>query len=124
MRMFHERFLEDGYEGTIIRNMHGPYENKRSYHLQKYKDFIDSEFPIVGIEEGRGKLAGHVGNFVCEYKGNTFGVKLKGSTEFLKECYENHELWKDKWMSVKFQGYTSTNFVPRFPVGLKIRGVE
>ncbi len=32
----------------MLRNRNSPYEiDKRSYHLQKYKKFIDSEYKIV-----------------------------------------------------------------------------
>ena len=60
-----EKFQWDGYEGLMVRDPRAPYQNSRSYGLQKVKEFEDSEFPSVGVEEGRGKLAGHA-VFVCE----------------------------------------------------------
>jgi DNA ligase-1 len=50
-------FLEDGYEGAIVR-LNTPYENKRSKGLLKVKDFMDAEFEIAGIEEGKGNWEG------------------------------------------------------------------
>jgi len=47
-----------------------PYQQKRSYNLLKYKEFIDDEFIIVGAEEGKGILAGHVGSFICKIEAN------------------------------------------------------
>ena len=47
---YHDAFLADGYEGSILRLDLGPYENKRSKQLLKKKDFIDEEFKIVGAE--------------------------------------------------------------------------
>lgn len=116
-----EHFLEAGYEGVMVRTIQHPYEHNRSYSLQKYKKFIDAEFPIVGFKEGRGKLMGHVGAFVCRHLDNTFDVKLEGKTQFLKKCFDDHSLWLNKEMTVKFQGFTRKNNVPRFPVGLRIR---
>jgi DNA ligase-1 len=50
-------FLEDGYEGAIVR-MNTPYEHKRSKGLLKVKDFMDAEFEIADIEEGKGNWEG------------------------------------------------------------------
>lgn len=114
--------LERGYEGAMARNLDAPYENKRSNHLQKLKLFEDAEFEIVGVEEGRGKLAGHAGSFVCQTKeGNCFNAKLKGKISDLKDYFENFHKYDGKMMTVQFQGYTNKNNVPRFPVGLRIR---
>ena len=115
------RFLEERFEGAMLRNADAPYENKRSYHLQKVKEFQDDDFDILGIEEGRGKLAGHVGAFVCEGpEGRTFLAKAKGDTEFLRTCFQDHSKWKNKKLMVQYQGLTGANKVPRFPVGVRI----
>ena len=53
--MHYDGFLKQGYEGSILR-LNGPYEQKRSYNLQKFKDFSDTEATIVGYEAGKGKL--------------------------------------------------------------------
>ena len=117
-----EKFLSQGYEGAIVRNADGLYVGKRSYDLQKIKDFDDAEFEIVGIEEGRGKLMGHVGKFICETKdGTRFGAKMKGELSKLKEYFDNHSLWQGKMLTVKYQGLTNRNGVPRFPVGMRLR---
>ena len=55
-----KHFINQGYEGMMLRNSKGTYEHKRSYNLQKVKKMQDSEYKIVGIKEGRGKLSGHV----------------------------------------------------------------
>jgi DNA ligase 1 len=116
---------DQGYEGAMIRNAAGLYVNKRSYDLQKIKEFDDAEFEICGIEEGRGKLQGHVGAFKCKNSvGTEFLAKMSGDTERLRDYFENHKLWKGKKLTVKFQGLTGANGVPRFPVGVAIRDYE
>ena len=115
-------FLSLGYEGAMIRNSKGLYENKRSYNLQKVKEFLDDEFDIVGIEEGRGKLQGHVGSFICITKNKVrFNAKAKGELDNLKKYFEDHSLWQGKQLTVQYQGITNKSGVPRFPVGLRIR---
>lgn len=53
----YEDFMEQGYEGAMVRNFDGEYAiDKRSVDLQKVKVFETDEFRILGVEEGRGKL--------------------------------------------------------------------
>jgi DNA ligase-1 len=114
-------FVEQGYEGAMLRNSAGLYVNKRSSDLIKVKEMQDAEFEIVGIEEGRGKLAGHVGAFICRMaNGGTFSAKMAGETERLQDYFENHSLWEGKKLTVQYQGLTSYG-IPRFPVGIRIR---
>jgi ATP-dependent DNA ligase len=58
-------FLANGYEGSILR-LDRPYECKRSYNLQKFKDFHDTEATIVGYEAGKGKFTGLIGKFIMQ----------------------------------------------------------
>ena len=59
----HQVNLDRGYEGSILR-LDKPYECKRSYNLQKFKDFQDKEAFIVGYETGKGKREGTLGKFL------------------------------------------------------------
>ena len=69
----HANWLEAGYEGSILR-LDRPYEQKRSYNLQKFKDFHDTEATIIGYEEGKGKREGTLGKFfMMDDDQNEFG---------------------------------------------------
>jgi DNA ligase-1 len=59
----HQANLDEGYEGSILR-LDKPYECKRSYNLQKFKDFHDTEAFIVGYQAGKGKRTGTLGKFL------------------------------------------------------------
>ncbi len=123
----YERFMDQGYEGAMVRNIKGWYEsNQRSYNLLKVKEMIDAEFEVINVEEGRGKLLGH-GIFVCNIdpaRANTieniFTVKLKGPTDNLKQYWKDPSLAIGRQLTVQFQGWTKYN-KPRFPVGLRFR---
>ena len=106
----------------MARNTKGHYlVNGRSYDLLKIKEFIDEEFPVIGVEEGRGKLLGHA-IFVCKTKdGVEFRAKLKGKQEDLKKYFERPDLAINRQLTVKHQGYTNSNRVPRFPVAMRFR---
>jgi DNA ligase-1 len=117
----YEHFMDQGYEGAIVRNAAGNYEqNRRSYNLLKVKEFQDDEFKIVDVIEGRGKLAGH-GIFICETASHeTFKAKLKGDTDNLIQYWDKPKLAIGRMLTVQFQGYTKYG-MPRFPVGLRFR---
>ena len=57
--------IGSGYEGSILR-LDGPYQCKRSYNLQKFKDFHDDEATIVGYVDGKGKREGTLGKFLMQ----------------------------------------------------------
>ena len=69
----HQLNLDEGYEGSILR-LDTPYQCKRSYSLQKFKDFHDTEATIVGYVDGKGKREGTLGKFLMQDDdGITFG---------------------------------------------------
>ena len=68
----HEDWLDAGYEGSILR-LNGVYECKRSYNLQKFKDFHDTEATIVGYVLGQGKFTGLIGKFLMR---DDYGVEF------------------------------------------------
>ena len=53
------------YEGSILR-LDTPYQCKRSYSLQKFKDFHDTEATIIGYVDGKGKREGTLGKFLMQ----------------------------------------------------------
>ncbi len=112
-----DTYIKAGFEGVMVR-VNGPYENKRSKNLLKYKKFQDAEFVITGVEEGKGKLMGKAGAFVCETKeGYEFRVKMEGSLESLVEYLTNFNEYKGKYLTVRFFSLT-VDGIPRFPVGV------
>lgn len=113
-------FVESGYEGIILRNVNGIYRtNYRSHDLQKYKEFKEDEYEIVGFKEGDGRDKGTV-IWICKTDKNTFSVRPKGSLEYRKELYENAEKYINKKLTVIYQELSEMG-IPRFPVGKSIR---
>ena len=64
-RDIHAEFLDQGYEGSIMR-LDGLYKHGRSYDLMKFKDFSDTEATIIGYEAGKGKRTGTLGKFLMQ----------------------------------------------------------
>ena len=87
-KLWHEDFLKQGYEGSIIR-LNKPYEQKRSYNLQKFKDFKDAEATITGWVEGQGKRIGTVGKFIArDDDGIEFGMPVMDDYDTMKYMYD------------------------------------
>lgn len=107
--------VEQGYEGGIIREDR-MYEQKRSNGLLKRKDFEDSEFEIISIEEGKGNWAGYAKRVIFRLEdGRECGSGLAGNQDFARQLL----LERDKYVGgqVTVQYFTRTpDGVPRFPI--------
>ena len=125
MRSYHKEFTHDGYEGTIIRNRNSIYRfTHRSTDLQKFKDFIDDEFEIIGGKEGTGKDTGTV-IFRCKMKsGQVFDVRPKGSLKTRTIYWRMLEDLIGKMLTVRYQNLSDDKGIPIFPVGIGIRDYE
>ena len=117
------KYRKNGYEGAMIRNTLSLYENRRSYGLQKIKEFDDAEFEIVGVEAGRGRMS-ECAIFCCKTKnGGEFNCKMEGSLDTLKVFLKNPTSVIGKMLTVRYQGFTNGN-MPRFPIGVSVRDYE
>jgi ATP-dependent DNA ligase len=113
----------EGYEGAMVRNSKSMYEGKRSYGLQKIKEFDDAEFKITGVKSGRGRMA-DCAIFTCtNASGDLFDCKMEGSLDVLKEILKNPRSVIGKMLTVRYQGFTNGN-MPRFPIGVCVRDYE
>ena len=120
----HNKFVQNGFEGAIIRNMDGLYKyDHRSADLQKYKEFIDEEFEIVGGTEGTGLDKGCIIFRVKNKANHEFNVKPKGTRESRQEILQNIEKYIGKELTVRYQEL-SEDGVPIFPVGIAVRDYE
>lgn len=118
-------YVADGYEGAIIR-YNTKYENKRTWNLLKVKKFLDDEFEIVEVLEGRGKKAGTAGSMTMKLpNGELFNTNIKGGYSVYDEIWKERDALVGKTATIRFFEYTEYG-VPRFPYATKINreGVE
>lgn len=107
------RWLEEGYEGQIIR-LDTVYENKRSNSLMKRKEFITDEFDVVGMHEGDGNWSEAVKRFTLALpSGVEFGAGVRGEYESLAKLLQDGK--SPKWATVRYFGLTPDG-IPRFAV--------
>jgi len=145
-----KKFLDEGYEGIIMRNPGGPYKEGRATLregiLWKLKRFEDAEGRIIGLEEGtentnpqiinelglssrasfsEGKLpSGMLGTFLVEFEGDTISVSASGfSHEERKEFLKKPEKILGKILKFKYFKYGVKN-APRQAVALGIRDMR
>jgi DNA ligase-1 len=121
---YHDKLVSQGAEGTMLRNPKSYYENKRSNHLLKVKDYFDDEVIVEGMEYGEGKNNQVMGNLIVrwaphakkKYKG-TFNLG-SGFTD------EDRKNWKSLFnkgtvLTIKYFEIQSSG-KPRFPIYQKI----
>lgn len=95
-------YLADGYEGIILKDGAGEWEDKRSKTQIKFKGELECDLKIVAVEEGTGKAVGMLGAIVCESSDGIVKVNVgSGFTDANRKQY-----WKenivDKIVAVKY----------------------
>ena len=113
-------YIQEGYEGIMLRNKSGPYVSNHSHDLQKYKEFEEDEFVIVGFEEAGGRDAGTVIWRCATKTGNKFDCRPVGSIEYRKELFRNAQANVGKLLTIKYQELSEKG-IPRFLSGKSIR---
>jgi DNA ligase-1 len=127
----YSEYIEQGYEGLMIRTLSGDYENKRSKTLLKYKTFEDDEFEILDVYEGQGRLTGMVGQMLFKTKkGDMFFSTVNGTQEYLTELWSQKQELIGKKATVKYFELTADRIdengkiikggIPRFPKVINI----
>jgi ATP-dependent DNA ligase len=120
LKLFYEARLQDGYEGSMAKNLDGKYASgKRSHNLLKMKEFEDGEMIILEVLDGRGKDASLASKIRGEFTGPT-GKKviveptIACSYEKKREYWEKREYLKGKKATIKFKRLTADG-VPYIP---------
>lgn len=145
VKVWHDMYVKNGYEGIMVRNVAGLYVfDHRTKDLQKYKEFIDEEFKIVGMREPeviidpatREEVKLVVFDCFSPYvpekaddKFKTFGVRPKGTVVDRAQMFREIDTLIGKMMTVRYQELSVASEdkpggLPIFPVGITIRDYE
>lgn len=124
VKTLHDAWVQEGYEGAILRHVNGKYEaGKRSHFLIKVKEFKEEEFEIVDVVEGRGRFEGKA-VFVCKTKeGKQFNCTAPGTMKDKEDFLRDKDQLVNKQLTVKFFDWTEDK-IPQFPVGRAVRDYE
>ncbi len=125
LNSLYNQYLEQGYEGQMVRKSLSSYENKRSTSLLKRKEFIDSEYKVIDIDAGNGNRSGTAKHLVCycDKTKRTFNSNIKGSFDYLKEIYDNRKEYIGQLATIKYFQLTPDG-IPRFPYAIAFRNYE
>jgi ATP-dependent DNA ligase len=128
----HDKHMELGYEGTMARSGgdEGYVFQYRDNQLQKYKDFIDAEFTIIGAKDGKGSSEGQCcfrvqGNVKTggQYGDGSFDAMPKGTRKLRAEYWENWKSYVGKPLTVRYQRLSDEG-IPTIGVGIAVRDYE
>lgn len=97
-----EKYLADGQEGIILKDLSGIWEDKRAKHQIKFKGELECDLRIVGVECGSGKYETMLGAILCESSDGV--VKVSVGSGFSDDQRKNLITKKllDKIVAVKY----------------------
>lgn len=102
------KFVEDGYEGAILRNANSSYQHFRTDDLIKLKPYEDMEVTILDIIDpgsgnwgGSGKTAS-----VKMSNGKVFTATFKGSYETAVQILKDKDSWIGQEVTITYNGWT------------------
>ena len=112
----YKHYVQNNFEGQIIR-LDEPYEtDKRSKSLLKRKEYIDAEFPLVDILPGKGNWANAAKSAVyLAPNGETFSTGIAGTFEANAKILAE----KDRYIG----GEGTVTYFKFSPYGIPIQGV-
>ena len=87
----------------LMCNLDVPYKCKRHNGILKIKQFYTMDLPIVGCEEGSGRLANRLGAFVLDFKGNEVRVGSGFTDEERFWFWQQRESMVGKLCEVKYK---------------------
>jgi hypothetical protein len=95
-------YLAEGFEGIILKDGSGVWEDKRSKTQIKFKGELECDLKIVAVEEGKGKAVGMLGAIICESADGIVKVNVgSGFNDVQRKQYWKENL-VDKIVAVKY----------------------
>ena len=114
------KYLQLGFEGTILKDRNGIWEDKRSKGQIKFKGELECDLKVVDWEEGTGKNKGRLGNLVVESSDGVIRVGVgTGFTDLDRDTIKPNVV--GKIVSIKYnariqdkRGNVESLFLPVF----------
>lgn len=113
-------------EGCMV-NRDVPYFRKRHNGCLKVKKFYTMDLPIIGFEEGTGKLKGTLGALIADFDGNVVKIGSGFSDADRDLIWNNKADYIDRIVEVKYKDITKDKSTGlrslQFPIYICIREV-
>ncbi len=119
-----DRMVAEDKEGLML-NTDVPYYRTRHRGILKVKQFYTMDLPVIGAEEGSGRLSGTLGALMLEYKGNEVRVGSGFSAEQRRAYWQNREnlpmcMCEVKYKEISCDKNTGLESL-QFPVFVRLR---
>jgi len=121
IREAHTMYVDQGFEGTMIKDPDATYKRGRGRAVLKLKDFLDADCEVIGIEEGTGRHAGRLGALIVDYNGVRVNVGSGFSDAERDLIFKDPVAYISRLAEVQFQEETDDGSL-RFPVFISFRG--
>jgi len=117
-------YLNNGYEGIILRHPSNKYITRRSTYLMKFKPKKFDYYKIVGYVQEvdkHGNLKNSLGSLICSgFNGEEFGVGSGFTRKQREDLWKVKEKLIDKFCKVGYQSISSKKKVPRFSAFIEV----
>ena len=114
IKAHHDLFVQEGYEGAMVKDLDAPYKFGRGPEVMKLKAFHDVDLGVIAFKEGTGRHSEKLGSILVNYKGVEVNVGSGFSDEMRDEVWENQEKYLGVIAEVRYQEVTPDGSL-RFP---------
>ena len=119
-----EQMVAEDKEGLML-NTNAPYFRTRHRGILKVKQFYSMDLPIIRCDEGSGRLAGKLGAFVLDFRGNEVKVGSGFSDEQRNVYWQKREEIAGMLCEVKYKEISADKNTGlqslQFPVFIRVR---
>ena len=116
----HDEFVEEGFEGAMIKDPDAPYRFGRGFEVMKLKAFHDADLVIHTLTEGTGKYSGQLGSVTCDFNGVDVSIGSGFDDDLRKKMWSDRESFVGRMIEVRYQEVTPDGSL-RFPVFICFR---
>ena len=117
----HNQYVEDLYEGAIIRDKNNIYSSRREPTILKMNPLYDAEFKIIGAKSGEGTEEGCVVYELETEKGHKFTCRPRVTFDDRKRALKEISKDRGKMYTVYYQEMDKETGIPIHIRGKDIR---
>jgi len=114
IKNLHDRFVAEGFEGAMIKDLDAPYKFGRGPEVMKLKAFHDADCEVLRVEQGTGKFADTCGAIIVNYKGVEVGVGSGLTDEMRLMIWNKPDDFVGRIAEIRYQEETPDGSL-RFP---------
>lgn len=114
IKALHDKYVSNGYEGAMVKDLDAPYKFGRGPEVMKLKAFHDVDLTVERLIEGTGKHSGKLGSVVVNYHGVEVQVGSGFSDELRDTIWSTPDMFINRTIEVRYQEVTPDGSL-RFP---------